>query len=291
MLYAVIDIGTNSVRFMLADYSDAGIFVIKNAKTTTRLGEGLYDGRNMLREDRMQASADAILKYASLAREARAKKIICTATSAVRDSANKADFIALVKKCADIDVNVISGETEAICGFTGALQGISNGEDALLIDIGGGSTEVTLKENGIINGTSFKCGCVRLRELFGKDYSAADAFVKSTVKVPFGKEIVWIGGTASACAMLFRRLTEYEQSKVHLCRIPISFLEELYEKVLSMTEEECCEFCSFDKKRGELLPYGLMSILHIMKTSGASSVTVSESGLMTGLIILDNNKA
>lgn len=288
--YAIIDIGTNSVRFMLADYIDASIFPLKTDKCTTRLGEGLYTPEHRLQQKPMEDSVKAVKEFVSYAKANSANKIIITATSAVRDSSNKKDFSNLIKNAVGIELTIMSGDEEAIAGFTGALAGCYNTESTLLVDIGGGSTEIIGISEGKISGKSFKCGCVRLRELFGSDTVKAEEFVENTISVPNNKDIVWIGGTASAVAMIYLGINDYSIDKVHLTRIPLEFIKELFEKVKNMSEEELNALCSFDKKRGEILIYGLILIISIMQKAGTLSVTVSEKGLMDGIIKLSENK-
>ncbi len=287
MKYAIIDIGTNSVRYMLAEFINNNISPLYTAKSTTRLGEGLYtDERKMLPKP-MALTADAVKSFSSHARAQNADKIICIATSAVRDSSNSRDFAELLKNTADVELRILSGNDEALCGFTGAV-GLKAPDDTLLVDIGGGSTELIRKNNENIDGVSYNCGCVRLNELFKGDCQKANEFIRSEINVPQARNIVWIGGTASTVAMIYRKLSEYEFNKVHNTSIPKEYIFSLTEKCLTMSQNELSLLCSFDTKRAEILIYGLLVISHILKKTNADSITVSEKGLMDGIILLDN---
>lgn len=291
MIYSIIDIGTNSVRYMLAKQNDEGILVLKTDKTTTRLGEGLYVGNNCLTDAAMARTVAAVKKYSDYSIQNFTDKLICVATSAVRDADNKLEFAEILKKQANIDLKVLSGEEEACYGFEGALFGVPySKEDVILVDIGGGSTEITGLVGGKICADSFNCGCVRLKELFGTDYDAARRYIESNIYVPKCGNIVWIGGTASSVAMIQKGLTEYSIDAVHMTKVNIDFLNSLLYRVMNMSNSDLERLCAFDKKRSEILVYGLMIIVFVAETAGAPFATVSENGLMDGIILNFINK-
>lgn len=289
--YAIIDIGTNSVRYMLADYFDGNITALHRDRENTRLGKGLYDGKKQLGKEQMLHSAEAVLKFVTHARANCANKIMCVATSAVRDAKNGHEFAEMLKKSSDTDLIILSGNTEAFCGFTGAMGQLQDSSDSILVDIGGGSTEVIKSiPGGSVIGKSFDCGCVRLSELFGNDYSAAEAFVKKNIIVSPCKKIVLIGGTASTLAMLYKRLTEYDESAIHMSIIPNEYIYKLKDDITNMSSEQREQLCFFDPKRADILPFGLIILSHIIKCSGVDGIIVSEEGLMHGIIRLDINR-
>lgn len=289
--YAIIDIGTNSIRYMLADYHDGNITTLHRARENTRLGKGLYDGKKQLGEEQMAHSAQAVLKFTAHAKEHGADKIICVATSAVRDAENGQYFAKLLKNTSGTELKILSGNTEALCGFTGALGQCQDNADIILVDIGGGSTEIIRSTSaGNVFGTSFDCGCVRLSELFGNDYSSAEDFVKKNIEVPPCKKIVLIGGTASTVTMLYKGLTEYDEEKLHMSVIPDEYIYKLKNDIIKMYPEKREELCFFDPKRADILPFGLIILSHIIKISGVNCITISEEGLMHGIIRLDINR-
>ena len=131
---------------------------------------------------------------------------------------------------------------------------------------------------------------MRLRELFGSDYSSANEYISKTVIPPVCKNIVWIGGTATAAAMIFRNMKEYSPADVHMTRLSAEFLSCLKDTVVNTSPEKLKQLCVFDPKRAELLPFGLMIISHITSKTNLRIVTVSEKGLMDGLIRLHADK-
>ena len=284
MRYAVIDIGTNSVRCMLADNADGNITVLARARENTRLGKGLYTEQKLLSRDSMQATVSAIASFMDSIASVGYNKVICIATSAVRDSSNGDELAQMIKDATGIDLRVLSGKEEAIAGFVGAMSH----RDGVLVDIGGGSTEVIqMTDEEHVVGISYDCGCVRLSEMFGHDYNKADDFIRSEVESPSGKPITFIGGTASALAMIYKGLAEYDEDALHGTFIPVEYIFSLRDKLLTMTQSEIDRLCFFDPKRGEILPFGLMIISHIVAMAKADGLTVSCHGIMHGLIRLD----
>lgn len=289
MIYSIIDIGTNSVRFMLAEYNKGNINVISSEKTTTRLGEGLYTPQKKLCDKPVYDTVCAVKKYVDISWRQAADKIICVATSAVRDASNSAEFARLLNEIAGITLNILSGEEEARCGFVGAMGSLDNNSDTVLVDIGGGSTELVCKTEHGINGVSFECGCVRLKELFGNDYCAAYKYIADVFTIPQYQSIVWIGGTATAAAMIYKGISSYSRTDVHMTSVPIEYICTLAESLLTMSSEQLRDICCFDVRRSEILPYGFMIMSYIIKSSEARQVIVSENGLMEGIIILSEN--
>lgn len=289
MIYSIIDIGTNSVRFLLAEYNKGNINIIRSEKATTRLGEGLYTPQRRLCDKPVDDTVYAVKKYVDISRLQAADKIICVATSAVRDASNSAEFAQLLNKCTGITLNILSGEEEARCGFVGAMGTLDSGFDTMLIDIGGGSTELVRNTGHGINGVSFECGCVRLRELFKNDYASAHKYIADTLTIPRCQSIVWIGGTATAAAMIYKGIPSYSHAAVHMTTVPGEYICSLAESLPTMTSEQLHDICSFDARRSEILPYGFMIMSYIIKRSGARQISISENGLMEGIMILSEN--
>lgn len=287
MRYAIIDIGTNSIRYMLADYVNGNITSLYRDRENTRLGKGLYDNKNILCDDRMLASANAVAGFVAHARVNFADKTVCIATSAVRDASNKYIFASMLKNIADVELRILSGNEEAFLGFNGAL-GNCKDNNTILIDIGGGSTEIVERTpNGEIKGNSFNCGCVRSAETFGEDYSAARAFVEKTLKIPENKNVLLVGGTASTLAMIYKKLPKYDESKLHMTVIPSEYIAKLKDQILAMSRSEREKLCFFDPKRADILPFGLIILSHIIAVSKSEYVITSEEGLMHGIIRFD----
>jgi len=165
---AAIDIGSNSIRQLIADVSAGGsIKVVDEMKDAPRLGAGLAES-GALSEEAMGRAIEALGRMALLAKQARATRIEAVATSAVRDAANGRTFLARVKRATGLDVRLLSGEQEARLSFLSAMAhfDLAVGR-AVVMDIGGGSLELALSAGGVVDRLlSFPLGTVRLTERF-----------------------------------------------------------------------------------------------------------------------------
>lgn len=287
--YAAIDIGTNSVRYLLAEKTSKGIVHIHADIATTRLGEGLYVAARKLRRENMERTAQAVAAFVEHANKNHCQKILCVATSAVRDAQNKEEFQHMLMKCSGISARIITGKEEALAGYKGAT--IDCGEkDAVLVDIGGGSTEViTFSAEGLLS-ESYQCGAVRLRELFAGDFASAKKYILQAVPLRSytGRQILWIGGTASAAAMIYAGMQVYQDCCVHMKQLPGEWIKNFAEECLNFSPEKLTEVCCFEPSRAEILPYGMLIMSHILSRFDVQYVTVSEKGLMDGVILLDD---
>ena len=285
MKYAIIDIGTNSVRYLLARYDGSSPITLYRDRENTRLGKGLYSAARLLSSDSMKQSADAVSKFALHARQHNAEKIICFATSAVRDANNSSEFAQMLKTQADVELEILLGDEEALAGYTGAMGNDCCFNCGIIVDIGGGSTEIIERLNtGTVMGISFDCGCVRLKELFGNDIEGAKQYISQNIHVPKGKNIVLIGGTATTLAMLYNGLEQYDETILHGTQISLKYINELTEKVLNMSPAEREDLLHFDRKRADILIYGLLIIGYIASEAQTNAIVTSEQGLMQGII-------
>ena len=178
MQYAVIDIGSNSVRLMfVAD----GKVLYKTLKTT-RLGEGLAVSP-YLREEAMARTALAVADFFYRAKDEGAEIVYAFATAAVRSAKNGADFVSLVKEKCGLSVEVVSGETEAEIGVLGAL----GEKDGAVVDVGGASTEIVVRKEGVfVYKKSVDVGVVRLKDLCGRNKDALQSIADEKASV-FGE--------------------------------------------------------------------------------------------------------
>ena len=166
MKIGTIDIGTNSMRLLIAEYRYGKLVNRKKYVNTTRIGQGV-DKQGYITDDAIERNIKALVEFSNICKEESCEKVYCMGTSALRDSKNKDVFVKLAKDKAGIDVDIISGEKESNLGFMGVLEGIENAEDILVIDIGGGSTEFIIGDKeGIKFSKSENVGALRMTEKF-----------------------------------------------------------------------------------------------------------------------------
>ena len=280
MKYAVIDIGSNSVRLLL--WAD-GRSIYKKIETT-RLGGGLSQtGR--LSEAAIRRTADAVAAFAREAAREGAEKTAAFATAAVRSAENGRDFVRLVRAECGVDVDVISGEKEAALGLAGAL----GGRDGGIVDVGGASTEITVAAGGkIVCAVSADIGAVRLKDLCGEDRAAlARVIAEKTAafgRVPPTAELYAIGGTATSLAALEKEVEPYDPAQIDGTVLPAECVQAWADKLLSLSQEERLRLRGMDPRRADILGGGVLLLRAAMAAAGAEKIVVSERDNMEGYL-------
>lgn len=166
MKVGAIDIGTNSMRLLIADYRDGNFINRKKFVNTTRIGYGV-DSKGYIKEDAIKRNIKALKEFSDKCNDEKCEKIYCMGTSALRDSKNGDYFVKLAKEETGIDVDIVTGIEESNLGFKGVLEGIKGDDTIIVIDIGGGSTEFIVGDSeGIIFNKSENVGALRMTERF-----------------------------------------------------------------------------------------------------------------------------
>ena len=278
--FAVIDIGSNSVRLMFV----ADGKVLYKGLNTTRLGEGIAE-QPILRAAAIERSARAVELFYNKAQEEGAEGIYAFATAAVRSAENGAEFTDRVKELCGLSVEVISGEEEAEIGILGALGGADGG----VIDIGGASTEIVVKEQGeIIYKKSVNIGVVRLKDKCGREKDALVKAAKEAVQ-EFGEIpkacMHGIGGTATTLAAQILRLQEYKSEKITGAKITALQMQEMADKLLSMTVEEIAALPCMPKGRADVLTGGAVLLATLMQALDIKEIYASDQDNLEGYAI------
>lgn len=281
MKFAVIDVGSNSVRLMFV----AGGKVLYKVLETTRLGEGLAE-KPCLKAEAISRSALAVSRFYERAKGEGAEEVFVFATAAVRTACNRAEFLDRVRELCGAKVEVISGEEEAEIGILGALGNCDGG----VIDIGGASTEIVVKRQGaLVYKKSVDIGVVRLKDKCGREKSAlqkeAELASKSYGQIPLQGEIYAIGGTATTLAALTLGLTEYSSERVTGAVIAKAQMREIADKLLSMSVEEIASFPCMPKGRADVLAGGAVLFATLMENLGFERLIVSDRDNLEGYAI------
>jgi exopolyphosphatase/guanosine-5'-triphosphate,3'-diphosphate pyrophosphatase len=279
--FAVIDIGSNSVRLMFV----ADGKVLYKGLQTTRLGEGIAE-KPILNAAAIERSARAVELFYEKAKNEGAEKIVAFATAAVRSAENGAQFTDRVKELCGLQVEVISGEEEAEIGILGALGYADGG----VIDIGGASTEIVVKDKGaIIYKKSVNIGVVRLKDKCGREKKlleqAAINAVKEFGEVPSNGVLHGIGGTATTLAAQVLRLQEYQSEKITGAKITAEQIQVLADKLLTMRIEEIAALPCMPKGRADVLTGGAVLLATLMKKLGIHTLIASDTDNLEGYAI------
>ena len=279
--YAVIDIGSNSVRLMFV----ADGKVLYKTLQTTRLGEGLAE-KPLLKPEAIERSALAVSTFYKKAIEEGAEQVLCFATAAVRTAENRQLFLDSVYALCGLTIDVISGEEEAEIGILGAL----GNHDGGVIDIGGASTEIVVKKEGaLIYKKSVNIGVVRLKDMCGRDKVAlekvADEASKQYGEIPIGDTIYAIGGTATTLAAQVLGLENYSSEAITGAVVTMADIEALTDKLLSMSVEEIANLPCMPKGRADVLTGGAVLFTRLMKNLGFNRLIASDRDNLEGYAI------
>ena len=281
MICAVMDIGSNSVRLLVHD----GERVMEKKVITTRLAEGMSNNFELTTEA-MQRTVAALSFFCESAKSLRADKIFAFATAAVRKASNRSVFLQLVEEVCGVDVEVVSGETEARLGYVGAL----GGRDGGLVDVGGASTEVTIIEGGkTVFAKSVDVGAVVVKDVCGQNETAVVEFVdKKTSEFGFVPltEFCAIGGTATSVAAMLQELNEYSSIKVDGFVVEKDALMSLKNKLFSMSVDERKLLKGLQPQRAEIIAGGVSILLSVMEKIGLDKITVSDRDNIEGFLKL-----
>jgi exopolyphosphatase/guanosine-5'-triphosphate,3'-diphosphate pyrophosphatase len=297
---AAIDQGTNSTRLLVLEpRSGAEPTEIARDMVITRLGQGV-DRSGALDPGAIERATEAIVRFARRARALHAERIAIGATSAVRDAANREDFLRQVRERVGVEAMVIDGDREAALSFLGGTGGL----DAelgpfLLMDIGGGSTEFVFgRTPGVVeHAISTQMGSVRLtervtpsdrpteeelRRLEGLTREHLDA-VESSVPVREARTLIAVAGTATTLQACALGLDRYDPDLVHRSTLTLHDAERTLEELAGMTNEERAAIPVMPPGRGDVITAGAVILVTLMRRFGFERALVSETDILDGL--------
>jgi exopolyphosphatase/guanosine-5'-triphosphate,3'-diphosphate pyrophosphatase len=297
---AAIDIGSNSIRQIVADISaDGAIQVVDEMKAAPRLAAGL-DRHGALQPDAMTAAVESLTRMSVLARQLGAKRVDVVATSAVRDARNAALFLARVKRETGLRVRVLDGDEEARLSFRSALAHFELGRGrTVVMDIGGGSLELAASADGLVDRlASLPLGALRLTERFEPDKRGPKAVrklrrvVRDAVRplLPLrdwrGANVIGSGGTFTNLGGIYLARQGVETARsVHGTTVPRSELEHILEMLATMSSDERASVPGLNSGRVDIIVAGLAVAAEVMARLEAPSLTVSRYGIREGILL------
>ncbi len=279
--FAVIDIGSNSVRLMFV----ADGKVLYKRLQTTRLGEGLaFSGE--LGKEPISRSVTAVKTFHGQAVAEGAEKVLVFATAAVRSAKNGNVFVQEVKAACGLEVQVISGETEAEIGILGALGDTDGG----VIDVGGASTEIVIKTQGKLTyKKSVDVGVVRLKDACGRDkerlFTHCGEKAELFSDLPKLQSLCAIGGTATTLAALTLGLKEYDPQVITGSKITAKQMREAAEMLLEKSVEEIAAMPCMPKGRADVLAGGAVWLATLMEKKEIDELIVSDRDNLEGFAV------
>ncbi len=301
MRLASIDLGTNTIRLLVAEAGPGpSLQLLHQEQVIARLGERLSEtGR--LGVEAMGRARAAVLRYRERARALGAREVLVVATSAVRDAANRDEFLDPLRE-SGLTVRLVSGEEEGRLALLGTRWGLGLGAERFcLMDIGGGSTEfIVASGDALERAVSLPLGVVHLTERYlktdpvaGEEYRALIAYVRGVLAggalptlagLPPGA-LVGTAGTITTLAALDLGLDTYDPERVNGHRLLSPRIEALLARLAALPVAERARLPCLEPGRADLIIAGIAIALETMRGMGVDALTVSEYGLREGILL------
>ena len=286
---AAVDLGTNSTRLLVADVSGDGFEEIVRRLTITRLGEGV-DRRRRLLPVPIARVRNCLSDYRRQLEDLGAERTLAIATSAVRDAENGEAFLGEIEWSYGFTTRLLTGTEEAAMMVRGVAAGRPALDDVLVVDIGGGSTELVHAVGGAVaSSTSLDVGCVRITERFlasdpptRPELAGAGAYVRSLLPDLDAREAIGVAGTVTTLATLDLGDSEYDPARTHGHRISSESVVAQLDRLAGMTIEERVEVPGIEPGRAPVIVAGLVVLREIMTAYGLAEIGVSERDILHG---------
>ena len=292
MHVGAIDLGTNSTRLLVGDVADGRITEIVRLLAITRLGEGVAETHE-LRQSAIARVLAVLDGYAAEARALGAEHVLAVATSAVRDAANGPAFLAGLGERYGWETRLLDGEEEAATMFAGVTSDRALAPGTLLVDIGGGSTELLVGgPGGISFSTSLQAGCVRLTERFlatdppaDDELEAAAAHVRGLLPALAVESAIGVAGTITTVAAIDLGLETYDPARIHGHPIARGTVEAVLERLASLPLPGRERVPGLEPARAPVIVAGLVVLRETMERYGLDAIEASERDIIHGVAL------
>lgn len=309
---AVIDIGTNSVKLLVADVLNNSVSPTQEKSHQTRLGQGFYE-THCLQPNRIEETAQTVTGFVNQAREHGAEKLRVIATSAAREARNAHELCDAIRKSSGLAVEIISGQEEAELAFLGInTDQTLSGQPVLLLEVGGGSTQFIVGQGGHSHySRSFPIGSVRMTErlphsdppkpeelnkcrewlsgLLQADVRPQLQPVLQREREAAGKgrsfQLVGTGGTASILGCMEAKLDHFDRERLEATRLSVERVEWHVKHLWSMPLTERKQIIGLPKNRADIILNGAAIYEAVMKQFGFDSLRISTRGLRFGAVL------
>jgi len=294
---AVIDIGSNSMRVLVYEiYENNSFKIIDEEKRMTRLGE-FIDENNNLSDEGIQKLLITLDFFKILCEKNNVLEIIVVATEAVRRASNKSEILALVKNKINLDIRILSGLEESAYGYI-TINATMDMDNALLIDIGGSSMEITLvKDKKISNGISLPLGSIPLTKIFPFN-SPADKNTMSEFKkfmfTEFDKlpwlnnaknlPLIGIGGTARSIGKVHKKFISYPLDLLHNYTISFDEVKIVHNYVIDLNINQKAKLKGLPKERADIFTAPFSALVMLMNYCNCPLLKISQYGIREGVL-------
>jgi exopolyphosphatase / guanosine-5'-triphosphate,3'-diphosphate pyrophosphatase len=291
---AVIDVGTNSSRLLVADVAGGRVTPIDRRSRVTRLGRGVDLSRRLAAEA-IEDVCGAIGEYVAAIAELGAERVDAIATSAVRDAANGGAFVAELRERFDLSARVLDGEEEARLTYLGATSEHVPERPTLVVDIGGGSTELIVGQGReIAFHTSLQAGVVRHTErhissdpptaveLEALATDARTLIERATAGAPGAEKGIAVAGTPTSLAAIELELDPYDPARVHGHVLELRSIQRMLSRLAAAPLAERVEITGMHADRAPTIVAGVVILVETMRAYGLERITVSEYDILYG---------
>lgn len=298
MRYAVFDLGSNSIKFVVAETRAGRICILREKSISTRLAEHLIDTCE-LRPEAMERTLDALRELRAEATKLRVEHFRAVATSAVRDSRNRREFLKAARAVLGFPVRLLSGSEEGETIFSGvAADPHWRGKDMFILDVGGGSAEWVQGHHGKMERRiSLPLGAVRLRERFLHTYPVASdtagllvETIHAQIAHPLShyslgnRRLIGTGGTMTSLAAIHKEMDHFDPRKIDHTSLTIAQIRELMQSFTGLTLDKLKAIPGLPSKRADLIIPGTAVVLATMEQLGANRLSISVRGLRYGVL-------
>ena len=296
---AVVDIGTNSTRLLVADVADERVQEVERRTRVTRLGRGV-DLSGQLSTEAIGSVCDVVGEYVALYEELGAESVSAIATSAVRDASNGSAFIAELRERFALSARVLDGEEEARLSYRGATAERPPTEPTVVIDIGGGSTELIVGTGSEVTfHASLQVGVVRHTErhlpsdpptaaeleALADDVLSALESELGTDPDAYAERGIAVAGTPTSLAAIDLELEPYDPERVHGHRLPLASIQRMLSRLASIPMAERREIRGLHPDRAPTIVAGVVILVEVMRAFGLEEIEVSEHDILHGAAI------
>jgi exopolyphosphatase/guanosine-5'-triphosphate,3'-diphosphate pyrophosphatase len=299
MIVASIDIGTNTVLLLIADINKGSnsLVPIRNEYRMPRIGKGVKE-TGMINEVKSEQLYEVLSEYENIIQNYKCEKVIVTGTNALRVAKNSTEISEQIKKRFNYNLEIVSGETEAEYAYLGAISELDKSKSNLVIDIGGGSTELIFgDDSGITFKQSLQIGSVSATEQFLKNIPPTETEIVDVNKEIYSlleelkitntsENVIAIAGTATTLASMNLGLKEFEEDKVEMSTLSLQELDKIINELKPMTSAEISNrYGSIMKGREDIILAGSLILSNIMEYFGIDQLNVSSRGIRYGAIV------
>jgi exopolyphosphatase / guanosine-5'-triphosphate,3'-diphosphate pyrophosphatase len=297
-VYAVIDVGTNSVKFHVGERREDGSWTtLVDRAEVTRLGEGIAETGDIA-PAAVERTIEAIAAMATEARSNRASALVAVGTMGMRNAGNSDDFIARVRKLTGVSIEVIPGEEEARLAYLAAVEGLGLSDGRRVVfDTGGGSTQFTIGDGRTVEEQfSVNVGAVRLTSEFGLGgrtlrerldealRAIADEFARLD-GVPSPEALIGMGGAITNMTAVMLGLARYDPDAVQGSVLSRAAVDRQIEVYRAHDVEQRREIVGLQPKRADVILAGACVVRTVMDKLGQDALTVSDRGLRHGVLL------